>query len=351
MQDGPPLNAAGSGVSRSQTSVVHCVHTGRAHAVGYLLAVTLITFTGAARLAVGDDSTDLANAAEVGDLTRVRMLLDAIPSLVSGKVIAPATAREQFPGLRIDAASIGTIGVALALEKGHSPANGYGGLTPLHIATLKHHKEIVELLLTRSADANAADDDGWTPLIYAASFSCPKEIAELLIAHGAHAETMDRNGLTALHWAARHGNTEVAAVLLSHHAEINTRANDLMTALSWAVLEPKNGPMVTLLLSGGADVTMVDRDGYTALHHAASADKEIVAALLDHHADPNSKAKDGSRPLHKAAQWGNAEAVQLLLAHGADVNAKAHGWTPVRVAEQWHHDYVADLLRDHGGRR
>jgi hypothetical protein len=103
MQEGPPVKTADTGILTSLASVVHCAHAGRVHAHAFLLAVTLITLIGPTSVEAGDDATDLATAAEVGDLARVKVLLDANPALVSSKVIAPATAHEQFPGLRFGA--------------------------------------------------------------------------------------------------------------------------------------------------------------------------------------------------------------------------------------------------------
>lgn len=46
------------------------------------------------------------------------------------------------------------------------------GKTPLHIATINGHYEIVEYLIQNGADCNAQDKYGWTPLHNAA---CSRE--------------------------------------------------------------------------------------------------------------------------------------------------------------------------------
>jgi hypothetical protein len=220
----------------------------------YLLAVALIGISGS-NSAWGNDHTDatkVAAAAATGDLEALKALLETTPALVSSRVTVPAAATEQFPGIRVDPSSIGTIGLDLAPEKEHSPRGGYGGLTPLHLATLKSHKDIVDFLLAHKADVNETDDGGWTPLIYAASFSGPKEIAEVLIAHGARMDIKDHAKLTALHWAARHANTAVAGALLLHKANVDARGTDLKTPYAgrfWNPPERRDGDAIAFLRS------------------------------------------------------------------------------------------------------
>ena len=54
------------------------------------------------------------------------------------------------------------------------------GHTPLHLSTIRGHKEIAELLIAKGADVNAKGVNGVTPL-FGAVWSGRKEIAELLI--------------------------------------------------------------------------------------------------------------------------------------------------------------------------
>jgi len=60
----------------------------------------------------------------------------------------------------------------------------YSGRTPLIMATVNGHTEIVRALLSRGADANMKDADGWTALTFAQEYG-HAEIEKLLREAGA----------------------------------------------------------------------------------------------------------------------------------------------------------------------
>uniref|UniRef100_A0A6S8HTR1 histone deacetylase n=1 Tax=Amphora coffeiformis TaxID=265554 RepID=A0A6S8HTR1_9STRA len=82
--------------------------------------------------------------------------------------------------------------------------------------------------------------------------------------------------------------------------------------------------LTKLLIQSGADVSVVDRNGNTALHWAARAgDREVVEILLRKSCPLEGRNKDGETPLHWGMRAGNfaLEAVALLLDSGARANA------------------------------
>jgi|ETN07SMinimDraft_1059922.scaffolds.fasta_scaffold27627_4 ankyrin repeat protein len=128
----------------------------------------------------------------------------------------------------IDAARDGSIAlVRRELSRGADVnAKDKDGFTPLHLAANKGHKEIVKLLIAEGADVNAKDDGGRTPL-HGTAYWGRKEIVELLIAKGADVnvkiEVGELKGLTPLDAATHPDNpnasAETANLLRKHGAK------------------------------------------------------------------------------------------------------------------------------------
>lgn len=98
------------------------------------------------------------------------------------------------------------------------------------------HTSIVRLLLVTGADANQADDEGWTPMHYIPGIegSVQARIASELLAAGADVNRTTQAGHTPLHLAA-----------------------------GWPHPEPG---FIQLLLASGAPVDQPAADGATPLH-------------------------------------------------------------------------------------
>jgi ankyrin repeat protein len=87
--------------------------------------------------------------------------------------------------------------------------------------------------LADGADVNAKDDDGWTPLFYAADEG-HKEIAELFIAAGADVNAKTGRGFTPLYMAASGGHKEIVELLIAEGADVNAKSRLGQTPLDWA---------------------------------------------------------------------------------------------------------------------
>lgn len=126
--------------------------------------------------------------------------------------------------------------------------------------------------------------------------------------------------------AARKGRDKIVRTLLQHNADCNLRDGDGLTPLLHAVIGgyPET---VTLLLSHGARIELVDDQSRTALHWAA-AQKQGAAlrSLLENSGDKSpiiDKYDDsGMTPLHIAVDGDFEAGVQLLLQFGASVHCQ-----------------------------
>ncbi len=77
------------------------------------------------------------------------------------------------------------------------------------------------------------------------------------------------------------------------------------------------------LLAGGADLTLKDKDGVTALGYACLYGQETVAmALITAGSDVDARDRSGSTPLIRACFWGTEQTIHALLDAGANVTAK-----------------------------
>ncbi|MCL2001696.1 MAG: ankyrin repeat domain-containing protein, partial [Planctomycetes bacterium] len=92
--------------------------------------------------------------------------------------------------------------------------------------------EEVERAIKSGANVNAVDDDGVTPLMYAAR-SNVVPVAALLLEAGADIEAYDRDGDMPLHWAALGDNPATILFLLDQGADAGATNNNGRKAIEW----------------------------------------------------------------------------------------------------------------------
>jgi len=117
--------------------------------------------------------------------------------------------------------------------------------SPLMMASLKGHTELVKLLIAKDADVNKT---GWTPLHYAAS-GAKKNTIEILLEHSAYIDAESPNGSTPLMMAAMYGNADCVRLLLESGAD-PTLKNHL--GLSAAEFAKQAGRDDSLVMIGAA---------------------------------------------------------------------------------------------------
>ena len=157
------------------------------------------------------------------------------------------------------------------------------GRSPLLLATHAAAIEAARVLIEAGADVNAMDDISDSPYLYAGAEG-PLEILRMTLEHGADLASVNRYGGTALIPAAHHGHVDIVRELLGTGIDID-HVNYLgWTALLEAVILGDGGrrqqDVVRILLTRGADPTIADRDGGTALQHARNRGFTELADLL-----------------------------------------------------------------------
>ena len=291
--------------------------------------------------------TPLHDACTVGDLDTVEILLDNGANIEAemgnyftalhkaaksgqDKIVAELLARGADPekvGIDIRGGNVQAVHLAaeynnpealVVLLKGGADVNmgrlyhARAGVTPLHVATIRDHVDVVKVCLESPAcDVDARDEDG----------------------------------VAAIHHAARNGFKEIIQMLIKADCDVNAGAcsaqSGNQTALHFAVRYKHMG-ITKLLIASGAKVEMAEQMRYeTNKGEEDDEDAEKVEATLD-----------GYTALHWAAENGDLPMVRLLIDHKSPINAPAsfetnHGVTPLHLASQdGHTDIVEEFLKN-----
>jgi ankyrin repeat protein len=303
-------------------------------------------------------NVDLCTAAHIGDLERVKELLEHDLTLVN-------RASEYVT---------------------YYPCSG----TPIRNAAAAGHFEIVKVLLERGADPNLPEE-GIAPrghALYSAAANGHFEVAKLLLEHGAYPNVEVESSADTLTRVISNGDEKMHELLCSHGAarpvHLLAHDNDLRTAAAVFAVNPalandplalgsasstafvrlmlrhqpdlpkrvslvKNRELTELLFALGMDPSRPNWLGITPLHEIArKGNLEAGTQFLDRGADLEARDADiCSRPLGWAAKFGQKRMVEMLLQRGAKPNSPDDPiWaTPLAWATRRGFTEIADLLR------
>jgi ankyrin repeat protein len=305
---------------------------------------------------------DICTAADMGDLGRVRGLVDKDASLAN-------RASDYVT---------------------YYPCSG----TPLRNAAAEGHIEIVKLLLARGADPNLPEE-GIAPqghALYAAVAGGHFEIAKLLLERGANPSAAVESSADCLSRAITRGDQPMIELLASYggvrSVEIMAYYGDVHTAAAVFAANPaladdpealanaaaegqdafvrlmlryqprlpiriacgaKTPQLSALLFEHGMTPSMPDWLGVTPLHRfAIKGDVDQAAIFIERGADLHARDEDlCSTPLGYAARFGKVHMVELLLARGAQPALPDDPpWArPMAWATRRGHAEVVELLR------
>ena len=198
----------------------------------------------------------------------------------------------------------------LELSTADINATDGGGRTPLIWATIRVDESAVRTLLAFGADPNISDSYGCTPLHFVTSVG----ICKLLL--DAKVNVNARNayyGRTALHTYNTRREVGVIDMLVQAGIDVNAQCSGGETALMNATYNPSTR-IARRLLELGADVNATNRSsGYSALHFATEYDRsEILTDLLNRGADYKKRTESGRTVLHLAACYSGTKTLSIL---------------------------------------
>lgn len=195
------------------------------------------------------------------------------------------------------------------------------GTTALQEAVRLNHLPLVQYLLATGADVHKLGKDGRTIIIDAVSENVRPEIIETLLKAGADANVTDEKGQNAVLLAMKHKNIEIMKLLKEYDADLNIKQPNGESLLNYAINKEMPTEIVTLLISGGADVNATDVDGSLPLIKAIEQNNiELLQQLLDADADVHKTDERGENALSYILRHSvEPEIEELVLSHNTDL--------------------------------
>jgi len=145
-------------------------------------------------------------------------------------------------------------------------------------------KTLAVLMDAPRLQAEVRNDKDESALMLAA-LAGMRELCERLIARDAD---VNKTGWTPLHYAATGGHESVIRLLLDHYAYVDAESPNQTTPLMMAAMYG-NAASVALLLEAGADASLRNAAGLSALDFAERGQRKDAYELLARSAKPETK--------------------------------------------------------------
>jgi ankyrin repeat protein len=174
------------------------------------------------------------------------------------------------------------------------------------------------------------------------------DVVDLLLTRGANANEQTASKSTNLHVAVQNRHDAIVQRLLDAGAEVNTTNEAGFTALSLC----RTPKLLTTLISHGADVNHASRDRWVPLNVLLEvSDPELVRIIMDHGASFESTRKNGRAPIFSAVHAHGIDMLQLAVTYGARLDAQnERGDTLLDYAIQKENKEAISFLFERGAR-
>lgn len=235
----------------------------------------------------------------------------------------------------------GTVEVTRAYRKmelewtlwGYNPVSVIAGhISPLMRACEAGNGRVVKTLLEAGADPMVLNKGRFTTLHAAAAMGLVSAV-KLLADAGVPVNSITHDS-SPLHAAAKAGDTEMVRTLIELGADVHAVAENGLKVIHVAAVVPD---LIQLLVDSGLDInSQWDKDG-TTLFHAMRADPYDLAANLDRlvalGADLSVIDHKGNTAMHCAVRHGCLKYVKALQRHRASIDALNYdGYNPLAMA-------------------
>lgn len=209
------------------------------------------------------------------------------------------------------------------------------GRTPLHYAAANNFQFLVEELLDAGADPNIQDNKGFTPFTV--------QLVE-------QTHTVNEESIQC--YIKAKANLSLRFNILYHDEEVEH--NPLTFAVAKRI---KNFELFKIIINNGVSVNETDENGLTPLAHAIKVNSKKMVKFFLNFAETDKKQKDtdGKTPIHHVIQpmtyasYENEEILALLVKEGFDINATdLKGKAPIFYAKHQDSGVMANKLVELG---
>ncbi|GBN29049.1 Ankyrin-1 [Araneus ventricosus] len=285
-------------------------------------------------------NTPLCNAAKNGNEAIVRFLL-----------LHKAEISARDCDLRVPihfAAGNGNVAIAelfLKMDNTLAQATNRLGQTPLHLAALKGHEKLVNMLLKFNVIIDSKDCNNTTALHISAN-SGYLDIVKSLIEAGGNVEAKSIYNLTPLHFAVERGHFHTVEFLISKGADIHSIDTYGFTSLHIAASR-RHKDILKLLITRGANFSDTGELGVKSLYLMIF---EVLSELASAgELSFNFSASDGIELFHTAAINGHETMIKFCLEKGCNINVRNNdGLTALHFAAINNRQELVAFLLDKG---